>query len=151
MCTSPLTGCLSTTHTLVSFAGCALGVNVQPFMFPNDLIEGSRVTATCSLKTVLGGSRFKWLKDGGSLERNSNSRISVRTEADFSMITIDPVRQEDSGNYTCTVTSKGKSDSNSALLVVYGKCAFLMLICTKCPYEDETENSFAPRLLFNLC
>ncbi|XP_040074510.1 hemicentin-1 [Ixodes scapularis] len=108
-------------RVVVSIYGNALVVKVQPFYFPNDLLEGSRVSVTCSLRKVSSDARFKWLKDGKALDGNRYRRLSVRTEADFSMVTIEPTRQEDSGNYTCMVTSKGRSDSYTAALVVYAQ------------------------------
>ncbi|KAH7948089.1 hypothetical protein HPB52_018435 [Rhipicephalus sanguineus] len=65
---------------------------VQPFNFPQSVVEGSRVSATCSLMSISEGTRFRWTKN---------------------------VRQEDSGNYSCTAVSKGKSDTYSASLNVY--------------------------------
>ncbi|KAL3196675.1 hypothetical protein MRX96_045140, partial [Rhipicephalus microplus] len=95
-------------------------VKVQPFSFPPKPVEGSRVSAACSLMRVSESTRFRWAKDGKALGDDPQGRIKTRTDTDFSMLTIDPARQEDSGNYTCTVMSKGKSDTFSARLIVYG-------------------------------
>ncbi|XP_072144769.1 cell adhesion molecule Dscam1-like isoform X4 [Dermacentor andersoni] len=96
-----------------------MAVKVQPFSFPPNLVEGSRVSAACSLLRVSEATRFRWAKDGKTLGDDPRGRIKARTDTDFSMLTIDPARQEDSGNYSCTAMSKGKSDTFSANLVVY--------------------------------
>ncbi|XP_049528339.1 Down syndrome cell adhesion molecule-like protein Dscam2 [Dermacentor silvarum] len=111
---------LSAILLLLCF-GFGRTVKVQPFSFPANLVEGSRVSATCSLLRVSEGTRFMWSRNGKVLGRDSEGRIKTRTETDFSMITIDPARQEDSGNYSCTAISKGKSDTHSANLVIYEK------------------------------
>ncbi|KAH7938297.1 hypothetical protein HPB49_022216 [Dermacentor silvarum] len=108
-----------TKTVLISIYGFGRTVKVQPFSFPANLVEGSRVSATCSLLRVSEGTRFMWSRNGKVLGRDSEGRIKTRTETDFSMITIDPARQEDSGNYSCTAISKGKSDTHSANLVIY--------------------------------
>lgn len=110
---------LPTAILLTLCFGVCAAIKVQPFSFPPDLLEGSRVIATCSLLRVSEGTRFRWLKDGKALDADSHGRIRTRTDVDFSMITIDPAHQEDSGNYSCTATSKGKSDTHTAHLAVY--------------------------------
>ncbi|XP_049528341.1 Down syndrome cell adhesion molecule homolog [Dermacentor silvarum] len=104
----------------ISIYGFGKAVKVQPFSFPSNVVEGSRVSATCSLMSISEGTRFRWARNGKPLSDDPEGRIKTRTDADFSMVTIGPVRQEDSGNYSCTAMSKGKSDTYSANLVVYG-------------------------------
>ncbi|KAL1425979.1 hypothetical protein MTO96_018687 [Rhipicephalus appendiculatus] len=93
---------------VISIYECGMAVKVQPFSFPPNPVEGSRVSAACSLTRVSEATRFRWAKDGKTLGDDPQGRIKTRTDTDFSMLTIDPARQEDSGNYSCTVTSKGK-------------------------------------------
>ncbi|KAL3180819.1 hypothetical protein MRX96_037236 [Rhipicephalus microplus] len=104
---------------VISIYESGTAVKVQPFSFPPKPVEGSRVSAACSLMRVSESTRFRWAKDGKALGDDPQGRIKTRTDTDFSMLTIDPARQEDSGNYTCTVMSKGKSDTFSARLIVY--------------------------------
>ncbi|XP_075553715.1 cell adhesion molecule Dscam1-like [Dermacentor variabilis] len=104
----------------IAIYGFGKAVKVQPFSFPSNVVEGSRVSATCSLMSISEGTRFRWSRNGKPLSDDPEGRIKTRTEADFSMVTIGPVRQGDSGNYSCTAMSKGKSDTYSSNLVVYG-------------------------------
>nr|XP_037280563.1 Down syndrome cell adhesion molecule-like protein Dscam2 [Rhipicephalus microplus] len=105
----------------ISIYGFGEALRVQPFTFPQNVVEGSRVSATCSLMSISDGTRFRWMKNGKQISDDPQGRVKTRTEADFSMITIGAVRQEDSGNYSCTAVSKGKSDTYSASLNVYGR------------------------------
>ncbi|KAF8793076.1 Down syndrome cell adhesion molecule like protein [Argiope bruennichi] len=92
-------------------------LEVQPFSFPQSITEGERVLVACTTKSgdKSGGQlSFKWLKDGKEL----STRTQVKTFGDFSTIVIDPVSEEDSGNYTCAVTNGGLHDSYTAQLTV---------------------------------
>ncbi|GFU00986.1 hemicentin-1 [Nephila pilipes] len=92
-------------------------LEVQPFSFPQSITEGERVIAACTTKSgdkSRGQLSFKWLKDGKDL----SARTQVKTFGDFSNIVIDPVSEEDSGNYTCAVTNGGLHDSFTAQLTV---------------------------------
>ncbi|GFX19865.1 hypothetical protein TNCV_1434261 [Trichonephila clavipes] len=92
-------------------------LEIQPFFFPQSITEGDRVLGACTTKSgdKSGGQpSFKWSKDGKDL----STRTQVKTFGDFSTIVIDPVTEEDSGNYTCSVTSGGLHDSFTAQLTV---------------------------------
>ncbi|GFQ95325.1 titin [Trichonephila clavata] len=92
-------------------------LEIQPFFFPQSIMEGDRVLGACTTKSgdKSGGQpSFKWSKDGNDL----STRTQVKTFGDFSTIVIDPVSEEDSGNYTCSVTSGGLHDSFTAQLTV---------------------------------
>ncbi|XP_054723242.1 hemicentin-1-like, partial [Uloborus diversus] len=92
-------------------------LEIQPFNFPQTITDGERVIVACTTKS---GARpgntltFNWLKDGKTLQ----SKIQVKTFADFSTIVIDPVTENDSGNYTCAVKSNGLHDTFTASLNV---------------------------------
>ena len=91
---------------------------VQPFFFPTTSIIGKRVTTVCA--TTTGGKvDFKWLKNGK--EVSQNSKVNVRTFPEFSNFIIDPVSEDDSGNYTCIATARGISESHTAMLNVLGE------------------------------
>ncbi|GBM46999.1 Titin [Araneus ventricosus] len=92
-------------------------LEVQPFSFPQSITEGERVLVACTTKSgdKSGGQlSFKWLKDGKEL----STRTQVKTFGDFSTIVIDPVLEDDSGNYTCAVTNGGLHDSYTSQLAV---------------------------------
>ncbi|XP_054719282.1 hemicentin-1-like [Uloborus diversus] len=118
------------------------GLEIQPFFFPQTISEGERVIVACTTKS---GSKsgdplsFKWLKDGNPLQ----SKIQVKTFADFSNMVIDSVTEEDSGNYTCAVSSSGFHDTFSAPLVVMVPPQWLSI-----PMDS---NSFAGEFLVINC
>lgn len=91
---------------------------IQPFIFPDKVTVGQRVSTICSTS---GGRRlnFEWLKDGKNVK--DIPHIKLGSIQDMSTITIEPVSESDSGNYTCVVTSEGITDMFLATLNVYGK------------------------------
>ncbi|XP_054723241.1 hemicentin-1-like [Uloborus diversus] len=88
---------------------------IQPFSFPKTSVVGKRVTTVCA--TTTGGKmEFLWMKDGKELLKNS--KVIVKTFSEFSNLIIDPLSEEDSGNYTCVASSRGISESFTAVLEV---------------------------------
>ncbi|XP_023225172.1 Down syndrome cell adhesion molecule homolog [Centruroides sculpturatus] len=76
---------------------------IQPFTFPNMLIEGDSTKLLCA---VLKGDKplnFKWFKDGNEIVTNSNVEILILQ--DSSILTIHHLNAENSGNYTCVVSN----------------------------------------------
>lgn len=65
---------------------------------------------------------FKWLKNGKEISKNT--KVIMRSFPEFSTLIIDPVAEDDSGNYTCIATARGISESFTALLDVLGKFIF---------------------------
>lgn len=95
---------------------------VQPFTFPTTSVIGKRVTTVCA--TTTGGKvDFKWLKNGKEISKTS--KVIMRSFPEFSTLIIDPVAEDDSGNYTCIATARGISESFTALLDVLGTFIFL--------------------------
>ncbi|GBM75398.1 Hemicentin-1 [Araneus ventricosus] len=90
---------------------------IQPFVFPPSLTVGTRASTVCSTSTG-SGLQFQWLRNGQRLEQSSN--IQIRSYTDSSMILIESLSEDDSGNYTCVVKSDQKADSFTAILVVLG-------------------------------
>ncbi|XP_035221091.1 Down syndrome cell adhesion molecule-like protein 1 homolog isoform X7 [Stegodyphus dumicola] len=90
-------------------------LKVQQFSFPSDSEIGKRVSATC---TPASGEKmeFKWLKNGRELTKGLN--IDIRSYSDLSTLVIDPLTEDDTGNYTCIVNSGGRTGSYTTSLEV---------------------------------
>lgn len=69
---------------------------------------------------------FKWLKNDKQIMKGLN--IDIRSFSDLSAIVIDPLKEEDSGNYTCLVTSRGLTGSYTTTLDVLGKHTVSIII-----------------------
>ncbi|GFT72647.1 titin [Nephila pilipes] len=94
-----------------------LGVpQIQPFIFPTRLSEGSSAKILCN---ILHGKRpvdFQWLKDGKILQPTRHTEISKHD--DFSMLTVNKIKAKDAGNYSCNVKNSIGTSSHTAILVV---------------------------------
>ncbi|XP_071036965.1 cell adhesion molecule DSCAML1 [Parasteatoda tepidariorum] len=90
-------------------------LKIQPFTFPPESVIRERASATC---TSSFGEKmsFSWLKNGKRLTKGKN--IDIRSFPDLSALVIDPLTEEDSGNYTCIVTARGMKTSHTANLEV---------------------------------
>lgn len=62
---------------------------------------------------------FKWLRNGKEISKGMN--VDIRSFSDLSALVIDPLKEEDSGNYTCIVTSRGLTGSYTTNLDVLGE------------------------------
>ncbi|XP_035221087.1 Down syndrome cell adhesion molecule-like protein 1 homolog isoform X3 [Stegodyphus dumicola] len=80
-------------------------LKIQPFFFPAESVIGKRVSATC---TPSAGEKmdFKWLKNGKELT-SGRQNINILSFPFLSTLVIDPLKLEDSGNYTCVVSTRG--------------------------------------------
>lgn len=87
---------------------------------------GTRASTLCST-TDGSGLKFQWLKDGKNIE--TSSHIQIRSYSDSSMILIQPLKESDSGNYTCIVKSDTITDRFTAPLVVLSKFLVFILLC----------------------
>ncbi|PRD27649.1 UNVERIFIED_CONTAM: Down syndrome cell adhesion molecule-like protein [Trichonephila clavipes] len=103
---------------LISWSDYASGnsLRIQPFSFPSDSAIGKRVSVTC---TPLTGEKmeFKWLRNGQELASGRNN-INILSYPLLSNLVIDPLTSEDSGNYTCVVSSRGLTGSYTTKLDV---------------------------------
>ncbi|GFR06377.1 hemicentin-1 [Trichonephila clavata] len=88
---------------------------IQPFNFPAESVIGRRVSATC---TPSAGEKmeFKWFRNGKELSKGIN--IDIRSFSDLSNLVIDPLTEEDTGNYTCVINSRGMTASYTTTLEV---------------------------------
>lgn len=92
-------------------------IQIQPFSFPVKSVIGRRISVTCT--PILGEKMdFKWLKNDKELTKGLN--VDIRSFSDLSNLVIDPLKEEDSGNYTCLVKSRGMTGSYTTMLEVLG-------------------------------
>ncbi|OTF82755.1 Ig domain containing protein [Euroglyphus maynei] len=90
------------------------------------LLIGSKFKFFCYLQA--SGSRplhFEWLKDGQILRHYGGDRqtssYTIATTEDDTLFSIDKIRLNDSGNYTCLVRNSFGSDSKTISLTIKAK------------------------------
>ncbi|XP_023225146.1 Down syndrome cell adhesion molecule-like protein Dscam2 [Centruroides sculpturatus] len=121
---------------MFTFANASQDIlKIQPFNFPSPSALNERVSTTC---TTRAGDKlnFRWLKNGQEI--NASDRIQLRSYADVSTIIIDPLHEDDSGNYTCVVTSGIASDSFTTSLTVLVPPKWLHIPADKNVFEGST-------------
>lgn len=102
--------------TVIFILGDA-SIQIQPFSFPVKSVIGRRISVTCT--PILGEKMdFKWLKNDKELTKGLN--VDIRSFSDISNLVIDPLKEEDNGNYTCLVKSRGMTGSYTTMLEVLG-------------------------------
>ncbi|KAG8173632.1 hypothetical protein JTE90_000473, partial [Oedothorax gibbosus] len=106
-----------------------VNLKIQSFNFPATPIIGQRVNTMCATVIATDKMEFYWSKSGSDLKKSN--RVQIMVFPQFSSLIIDPLVEDDSGNYTCTVMSKGTSDTYTAALNVltplYGYTSQLIL------------------------
>ncbi|GFU00988.1 titin, partial [Nephila pilipes] len=103
---------------MITLGGTAFGqgsLKIQPFIFPTESVIGKRASATCT-PTAGEKMEFKWLRNGKELSKGMN--VDIRSFPDLSTLVIDPLTEEDSGNYTCVVNARGMTTSYTTTLQV---------------------------------
>lgn len=86
---------------------------------------GDKINIPC---LVISGSppfKFEWHKNMEFLKSSSN--IQIVDTGDSSRITINPVTDTSSGNYTCTVRTKHGLDKFSTYLSVKGRLFSILI------------------------
>ncbi|GBL76510.1 Down syndrome cell adhesion molecule-like protein 1 [Araneus ventricosus] len=90
---------------------------VVPFSFPSALKEGERGSSICTIRSGDRPLEFQWLKDGENVISNKN--VDIQSVKDTSSIlSIESVTSQSSGNYTCIVRNAFGSDRYTANLAV---------------------------------
>lgn len=69
---------------------------------------------------------FKWFRNGKELTKGQN--VDIRSYSDLSTLVIDPLTEEDTGNYTCTANVRSMMASYTATLEVLGKHPSMKII-----------------------
>ncbi|GFT48536.1 down syndrome cell adhesion molecule-like protein Dscam2, partial [Trichonephila clavipes] len=91
---------------------------IQPFHFPKNVKINSRVTVVCSIESALETVNFRWLKDREEI--TNSAEVRIKNDADFSVLVIESVQINSTGNYSCLIRSSAGEDSFSAFLQVEG-------------------------------
>ncbi|XP_067140010.1 cell adhesion molecule Dscam2-like isoform X1 [Centruroides vittatus] len=90
---------------------------IVPQVSENNLREGERYMAFCSVSIGDPPLKFQWSKNGKPLTESSH--LVIRHQDDFSTsLIIAAVKGEDNGNYTCVVSNRFGSDSHTTKLLV---------------------------------
>jgi hypothetical protein len=104
---------------------------VSPFYF-DAATEGMRTQVMCTTSQGDQPFVFSWLKDGAALH-GSGAGLEVNQFSSFSsIVTIDSVRAEHSGNYTCQVHNAAATVEHTAPLSVTGTVS----LCSKPPHAS---------------
>ncbi|GFT23978.1 titin, partial [Nephila pilipes] len=90
---------------------------IQSFSFPENVVEGNMVSVTCIGATKTKPINFNWLKDNHEIS-TSEENIRISTVNEVSVLIIDPVTPENSGNYTCSATNLMGNDKFTTSLKV---------------------------------
>ncbi|XP_055939186.1 cell adhesion molecule DSCAM-like isoform X9 [Argiope bruennichi] len=90
-------------------------LQIQPFFFPTNSVIGKRASVTCT-PTVGEKMTFRWFKNGKELSKGMN--IDIRSFPDLSALVIDPLSEDDTGNYTCMANARGLTASYTTALEV---------------------------------
>lgn len=72
----------------------------------------------CNIASGSKPIQFEWSRNGQILTQQSG--LSVDLKPSSSSLTIDSIRQEHSGNYSCRASNRFGSDSQSTFLLVKG-------------------------------
>ena len=84
------------------------------------LKEGSFFSAVCTAQSGSVPLFFNWYKDGQAIPSQSN-QITINSVSKMqSILSIEKVKANDSGNYTCSVRNAFGEDSHSIKLIVRG-------------------------------
>lgn len=98
---------------------------IQKFNFPEDALEGKRISAMCLLASKSDPVKFLWYKNGKEI--SSEPHLSIKIDNEYSLLILDPVRIEDNANYTCKATNIHGSNEHTAYLQVKGIIIFAFL------------------------
>lgn len=110
---------------------------ITPFEFAKDVNVGDRVSVQCVVGTGDLPLTFNWLKDGvpissdifhddksprKSASLNEEGTINIRQNDEFSSaLSINSLKPNQGGTYTCIVENDAAKETYSALLRVNGK------------------------------
>jgi Immunoglobulin I-set domain len=87
----------------------------------NVLKEGSHFSAFCSLELGSLPIHFQWIKNDLVINEKDNHMLIQSIGEKISLLKIDKVRAEDTGNFTCNARNEFGIDSHVIQLIVKGK------------------------------
>ena len=97
-----------------------------PINFDSErFLEGDFVQSNCVLRNGDKPIQFSWLFNGHLLSNSENIEIS-RMGRRSSILTLDPVKGHNRGNYTCTASNVAGVSSVHTLLRVNGTCRIIL-------------------------
>ncbi|KAF7384723.1 hypothetical protein HZH68_014335 [Vespula germanica] len=92
---------------------------IDPFSFPDNPQEGSRVHVTCVVSEGDSPLKITWLKDGKPLKLKE---ATTHQFGDFDLaLRIQRASTAHNGNYTCVASNEAAKTSRTASLKVHGK------------------------------
>ena len=80
---------------------------------------GGKTSFTCQSISGSHPVRVTWYKDGNEI--HDTSSIRIQSNGDPSILIIDSISSDHSGNYTCKMSNRFGYDSYTAQLLVQGK------------------------------
>ena len=93
------------------------------------LKENAYFTALCAAQSGSVPLFFNWYKDGQAIPSQSN-QITINSVSKMqSILSIEKVKANDSGNYTCSVRNAFGEDSQSIRLIVRGLNMIKLIWC----------------------
>ena len=93
--------------------------SIQTFTFKDNIVEGNAVSVTCFAITKTKPVTFEWLKNGVKINSHDEN-IRITSAEDLSVLVLDPVRLNDTANYTCIAKNIHGKDEYVATLTVKG-------------------------------
>ncbi|XP_067138844.1 cell adhesion molecule Dscam2-like [Centruroides vittatus] len=89
---------------------------IHPFHFSEKLKNGDRVNIICSITSGKKPLSFQWMKNNIIITEKEN--IEIFTHPEHSVLAINPINSNSSGNYSCVVSNKFGTTSYTAILEV---------------------------------
>lgn len=113
---------------------------IEPFVLPNSVQMGQRLSITCTVAKGDPPLIIKWLHDGeiineDSHHNNHNSNYPASNQQFVkvfhlteysSTLLFEAVKQEHRGNYTCLASNDVGEDSHGVSMVIYGELSSLV-------------------------
>lgn len=101
---------------------------LQPFSFGDDPSNvGDSTTVQCTITTGDLPVKLHWKLNGLSLVSENGINIAQLSRK-INVLSIDPISEEHSGNYTCLAENSAGIISHTAELIVNGRLCFKCIV-----------------------